>query len=137
MLPQLIAETLRYSVLCPIAWEPLNEPQKTVKKTTAGQDLMIAWHHSVSDHMKRRAPRQMTTTGYEAKFGESHFKLLHDRESIDFACAHLWVQNWGHYNMLDQTDASLKEAKKFAIRFVKGAEARHHSCRLLRSHSLT
>lgn len=106
-----------------LAWEPVNEPQtsEAIGKTTE-PDPMIDWHHEVSSFIKSKAPKQLSTTGFEAKQGEKRFKQLHDSKAIDFACAHLWTEIWGHYDMLDPLTISLSKAKNFASGYLADAE---------------
>ena len=49
-------------------------------------------------YVKKRAPKQLFTTGAEAKQGHDYFHAMHSSENIDYACSHLWVQNWAVYN---------------------------------------
>lgn len=107
-----------------LAWEPLNEPQtadaavKTIA-SVSGDDPMILWHHKVSSLIKSKAPRQLSTTGFEAKQSEALFKSLHDHHSIDFCCAHIWAEIWGYYDMLDDSCKSLEKAKQFASEYLE------------------
>ncbi|KAH7106924.1 glycoside hydrolase [Auriculariales sp. MPI-PUGE-AT-0066] len=93
-----------------LAWELANEPQSAMN--------LIKWATDTSRFIKSNAPHQLVTTGSEGKFGESDFKKLHNIPDIDFACAHLWVQNWGAYSMLDATSANLNSAIEYARKFI-------------------
>lgn len=103
-----------------LAWEPINEPQPDLKINTT--DRMIQWHHRIFEYIKGKAPRQLTTTGFEAKFGEAIYKQLHHHKSVDFGCAHMWVQNWGHYDMLDKSNGSLEKSINFAKGYLDSIE---------------
>jgi mannan endo-1,4-beta-mannosidase len=103
-----------------LAWEPLNEPQ--TDGDCSGDDAMISWHHNVSTYIKQQASKQLVTTGFEAKQGERCFKRLHSHATIDFGCAHIWTEIWGHYDMLDASDRSLSRAKQFAKAYLNDVE---------------
>jgi mannan endo-1,4-beta-mannosidase len=64
-----------------LAWELANEPQSDSR--------LIAWATETAQHIKDSAPKQLITTGSEAKFGSKDFKELHSLPNIDFACAHV------------------------------------------------
>ncbi|KZW00403.1 glycoside hydrolase [Exidia glandulosa HHB12029] len=93
-----------------LAWELANEPQTDGK--------LIQWAEETSRYIKQNAYNQLVTTGSEGKFGEQAFKEIHSLSSIDFACAHLWVQNWGAYQMTDQSSANLNSAIEYARNFL-------------------
>jgi mannan endo-1,4-beta-mannosidase len=78
------------------AWEPINEPQATsvpddtdpwhmaVKPNAS--DAMLHWHARTTALLKRHAPRQLVTSGFEGKQGAWYFKALHRYANVDFAC---------------------------------------------------
>ncbi|OAV84831.1 hypothetical protein PTTG_31021, partial [Puccinia triticina 1-1 BBBD Race 1] len=67
-----------------MTWELSNEPQ----------DPPLSWVAETSAYIKSLAPNHLVTVGFEGKTGEWWFKRVHSPESIDYACGHLWVQNW-------------------------------------------
>ncbi|MBW0506846.1 hypothetical protein O181_046561 [Austropuccinia psidii MF-1] len=91
-----------------MTWELANEPQ----------DPPLSWITDTSVYIKSLAPKQLVTVGFEGKTGEWWFKRVHAPDSIDYACGHLWVQNWGVYDPLDSSDKSLKVAQRFGSRFL-------------------
>ncbi|EJD51998.1 glycoside hydrolase [Auricularia subglabra TFB-10046 SS5] len=92
------------------AWELANEPQSDPN--------LIKWATDISQFIKEHSSKQLVTSGSEGKFGEQDFKALHSIPTIDFACAHLWVQNWGAYAMLDSSSSNLNSAIEYARRFI-------------------
>lgn len=96
-----------------MTWELSNEPQ----------DPPLSWVIDTSVYIKSLAPNHLVTVGYEGKTGEWWFKRVHSPESIDYACGHLWVQNWGYYDQLDPTEKSLLNAENFATGFLRNLSA--------------
>ncbi|MBW0525417.1 hypothetical protein O181_065132, partial [Austropuccinia psidii MF-1] len=92
-----------------MTWELANEPQ----------DPPLSWITDTSAYIKSLAPKQLVTAGFEGKTGEWWFKRVHAPDSIDYACGHLWVQNWGYYDPLDSSDKSLEIAQNYADGFLK------------------
>ena len=72
-----------------LIWELMNEFQNPPKK----------WIEESAAFIKSISPNQLVTTGAEAKVtdGEGAFVHRHNYTNIDFATAHIWVQNWGEY----------------------------------------
>lgn len=50
--------------------------------------------------------------------GEWWFKRVHTPAAIDYACGHLWVQNWGYYDPTVANATSLGSALAFANEFL-------------------
>ncbi len=81
-----------------MAWQLANEP-RGMKETRA----FNAWIRDSSALIRSLAPKQLITTGVE---GETPFPsyagmdllLNHSYPTIDYATAHIWVQNWGWYD---------------------------------------
>ncbi|KAG0149322.1 hypothetical protein CROQUDRAFT_40038 [Cronartium quercuum f. sp. fusiforme G11] len=95
-----------------MTWELTNEPQEPP----------LSWRVRVVDtaqYIKSLAPHQLITVGFEGKNGEWWFKRVHAPGVIDYACGHLWVQNWGYYDPLDRTNKSLATAEKFAAEYLE------------------
>lgn len=103
-------------------------------------DAMLHWHARTTALLKRHAPRQLVTSGFEAKQGAWYFKALHSDKNVDFACgerhtseahcgharadarvAHAWPQNWGFYTMGDASAANLERAVQFATDYLGSA----------------
>ncbi|KAA1098560.1 hypothetical protein PGT21_036496 [Puccinia graminis f. sp. tritici] len=96
-----------------MTWELSNEPQ----------DPPQSWVADTSDYIKSLDPNHLVTVGFEGKTGEWWFKHVHSPESIDYACGHLWVQNWGYYDPLDSSEKSLMKAEEFATGFLRNLSA--------------
>ncbi|KNZ63029.1 hypothetical protein VP01_1195g1 [Puccinia sorghi] len=96
-----------------MTWELSNEPQ----------DPPLSWITDTSAYIKSLAPNHLVTVGFEGKNGEWWFKRVHSPASIDYACGHLWVQNWGYYDPLDPTEKSLAKAEEYATGFLKNLSA--------------
>lgn len=92
-----------------MTWELSNEPQ----------DPPLSWIVDTSVYIKSLAPNHLVTVGFEGKTGEWWFKRVHSPKTIDYACGHLWVQNWHRYDPLDSTNKSLLNAERFATEFLK------------------
>ncbi|KAG0147837.1 hypothetical protein CROQUDRAFT_42293 [Cronartium quercuum f. sp. fusiforme G11] len=94
-----------------MTWELTNEPQEPP----------LNWIRVVdtAQYIKSLAPRQLVTVGFEGKNGEWWFKRVHSPDVIDYACGHLWVENWLYYTPLDPTILSLTIAERFAARFLQ------------------
>ncbi len=105
-----------------LAWEAANEPQVAVDTpgssafnlTYVADDPVYAWLNATAAYVKQRAPRQLFTTGAEAKQGRAVFRAMHASAHVDYACAHLWVENWQRYNSTDRTAANLHAAVDWA-----------------------
>ena len=67
-----------------MAWEPINEPQLSGKPNET--DAMVVWHNDIAAYIKARAPRQLLTTGFEAKQGPVAYKSLHKSKDVDYGC---------------------------------------------------
>ncbi|KAK4702460.1 mannan endo-1,4-beta-mannosidase, partial [Phenoliferia sp. Uapishka_3] len=91
-----------------MTWELMNEPQ----------DPPLSWVVDTADYIKQIAPKQLVTVGFEGKQGEWWYKRVHSPASVDYGCAHLWVQNWGYYDPTVSNASSLGTALNFANEFL-------------------
>ncbi|UZJ57340.1 hypothetical protein CBS101457_006660 [Exobasidium rhododendri] len=103
-----------------MTWEPINEPQLTPDEN--GGDAMIAWHNKIARHIKTVAPKQLVTTGFEAKQGLQAYVDLHKGPHVDYGCAHMWPQIWGHYDMLDPRKGNVETAKRWTSEYILEVE---------------
>ncbi|PWZ00668.1 glycoside hydrolase [Testicularia cyperi] len=111
-----------------MTWQLANEPQPTSTTNLQGpyslqyppnpSDPMLAWVDRISTYIKKRAPQQLISAGFEGKQGEWYWKAVHTPQNIDYGTTHAWVQNWGIYDMLNSSRANLEAAKSFATEFM-------------------
>lgn len=114
-----------------MTWQLANEPQAAsqqsllapflLQSTLSNQDPLLAWVERISAYVKERAPRQLVNPGFEGKQGEWYWKAVHSSKHIDYGTTHLWVQNWGIYDMLNSSRANLQAAKDFATAFISNS----------------
>ncbi|EPQ28939.1 uncharacterized protein PFL1_03739 [Pseudozyma flocculosa PF-1] len=111
-----------------MTWQLANEPQPANPSSYLGpysleyppneQDPLIPWVDRISKFIKKRAPRQLISVGFEGKQGEWFWKKVHEPEAVDYGTTHAWVQNWGIYNMTDASQQNLDKAKSFVDEFI-------------------
>lgn len=99
-----------------MTWQLANEPQSIDLITN--EKTLYPWIQRISAFIRERAPKQLISVGLESKQGEIVFKSVHNLSTIDYATSHVWVQNWGYYDMNDPTGLSLLVAQTFAKQFV-------------------
>lgn len=114
-----------------MTWQLANEPQPANQKNLLGPykleyapnpiDPLLAWIDRVSTYIRLHAPRQLISTGFEGKQGEWYWKAVHQPKNVDYGTIHVWVQNWGIYDMLDSSRANLDQAKAFATEIMGNA----------------
>ncbi|KAI8380203.1 glycoside hydrolase superfamily [Blakeslea trispora] len=92
-----------------MSWQIANEPQLGPKD----------WYIETARFIKEGAPHQLVSAGIESKEDQKDFNNAHDNKYVDYCTCHCWVENWGKYNASEPTGASLKNAKQFAIDFIK------------------
>ncbi|CEH15864.1 hypothetical protein CBOM_05078 [Ceraceosorus bombacis] len=118
-----------------LAWEPLNEPQVTPRPTNQTwlgghlplapsnlADPLLRWHRNTTMLIRQQAPSQLITTGFESKQGEWWFRQLHKDPNVDFACAHMWPQNWQWYDMLNDSQSNLDHAVRVSLQYLREIE---------------
>jgi mannan endo-1,4-beta-mannosidase len=103
-----------------MTWEPINEPQLTADE--GGEDAMIKWHNKIAKHIKSVAPRQLVSTGFEAKQGSVAYNELHRSRDVDYGCAHMWPQIWGQYDMLDPSRENVERALRWTSGYILEVE---------------
>jgi len=100
-----------------MTWQLANEPQSL--GIYIASDPLFAWVDRISQYIRTMAPKQLINVGLESKQGESIFKAVHKAAAVDYATSHLWVQNWGVYDMNNPSKTNLDNAKNYAANFVK------------------
>jgi mannan endo-1,4-beta-mannosidase len=86
------------------AWELANEPRL----------YPAAWIDETAAFLESLDPNHLVTTGSEGEIG-GPFAATHDGPDIDYACAHLWPQNWDWYDPKDPAtlEAGLNKARDY------------------------
>ncbi|KAF2743482.1 glycoside hydrolase family 5 protein [Sporormia fimetaria CBS 119925] len=112
-----------------MTWQIANEPQAADPLGYTGpysifllpnpDDRMFPFIQRLASYIRLRSPRQLVSVGLESKQGEYYFKRIHDDPHVDYATTHVWVQNWGVYDMFDPHPENLARAQDFASAFLK------------------
>ncbi|CAG8613003.1 11350_t:CDS:2 [Ambispora gerdemannii] len=102
-----------------LTWELANEPQ-AIKGSNA-HDIIYKWIDSSAAFIKSLDSNHLVSTGAEGKNGKEWFVTMHTSENIDFASAHVWVENWGYYNSSDPSAENFEHAKQFMLNFLQDA----------------
>lgn len=81
-----------------LAWELANEPRGMDKA-----EEMLQWIDETSKYIKSLDPQHLITTGAEGyttdpRYTGTDFIRMHSFPNIDYATAHIWIQNWGWYD---------------------------------------
>lgn len=95
-----------------MSWQLCNEPRGIDKA-----ELMNRWIDETAAYIKSLDSNHLVSTGAEgytsspAYSGTDFFKM-HDGKDIDYATAHIWIQNWGWYDPKrhDSTYASARDS---------------------------
>lgn len=100
-----------------MAWEIANEPRCFVNDSLHKQKF-IEWIDEQSRLIKTLDPNHLVTTGSEGKHGCEEsidlFKAIHTLPCIDYACIHIWPNNWGWLGKFNQNYDSDKTIAKDA-----------------------
>ena len=88
-----------------MAWEIANEPRCFINDSLH-RAKFVEWIDSQSRMIKALDPNHLVTTGSEGKHGceESTelFRAIHTLPCIDYACIHIWPNNWGWIGQFKQ-----------------------------------
>jgi mannan endo-1,4-beta-mannosidase len=81
-----------------MAWELCNEP-----RGINNEEAMNLWIDNSAALIKSLDRNHLVTTGAEGytsapEFSGTNFIRMHDGPNIDYATAHIWIQNWGWYD---------------------------------------
>lgn len=95
-----------------MSWQLCNEPRGIDKA-----DLMKRWIDQTASLIKSLDRNHLVSTGAEGytsspAYSGTDFLRMHDGKDIDYATAHVWIQNWGWYDPKrhDSTYASARDS---------------------------
>lgn len=88
-----------------MAWEIANEPRCFVNDKLH-KDKFVEWIDEQSTLIKELDPNHLVTTGSEGQHGCEDdwdlFRRIHELKNIDYACIHIWPNNWGWLGKFNQ-----------------------------------
>ena len=88
-----------------MAWEIANEP-RCFMNDSLHKAKFVEWIDEQSRLIKSLDPNHLVTTGSEGKHGCEDdinlFKAIHTLPAIDYACIHIWPNNWGWIGQFNQ-----------------------------------
>lgn len=88
-----------------MAWEIANEPRCFVNDDLHKQKF-VEWIDDQSTLIKSLDPNHLVTTGSEGRNGCEEdmelFDAIHSLPNIDYACIHIWPNNWGWLGKFNQ-----------------------------------
>jgi mannan endo-1,4-beta-mannosidase len=93
-----------------MAWELANEP-----RSNNNNAAFMKWIEDTAALIKSIDSNHLMTTGYEGAIAGYDSKYVHAPVNIDYATAHIWVENWSKYN-----PASPEGTFDSALAFAKG-----------------
>lgn len=88
-----------------MAWEIANEPRCFVNDSLH-KAKFVEWIDEQSSLIKSLDPNHLVTTGSEGRNGCEEdmdlFNAIHSLPNIDYACIHIWPNNWGWLGKFNQ-----------------------------------
>lgn len=88
-----------------MAWEIANEPRCFVNDSLH-KARFVEWIDEQSTLIKSLDPNHLVTTGSEGEHGCEDdmelFRAIHTLPHIDYACIHIWPNNWGWLGQFNQ-----------------------------------
>lgn len=87
-----------------MAWQLANEPRPggATFRPQHARDY-IDWVHDSAAAIGAMAPKQLVSSGSEGVFGSQERRSLyiraHDTPAIDYLTVHLWIKNWGWFDI--------------------------------------
>lgn len=88
-----------------MAWEIANEPRCFINDSLH-KAKFVEWIDEQSRLIKSLDPNHLVTTGSEGKHGCEEdinlFRQIHTLPCIDYACIHIWPNNWGWLGKFNQ-----------------------------------
>lgn len=88
-----------------MAWEIANEPRCFVNDSLH-KAKFVEWIDEQSTLIKSLDPNHLVTTGSEGRNGCEEdmelFNAIHTLPNIDYACIHIWPNNWGWLGKFNQ-----------------------------------
>jgi mannan endo-1,4-beta-mannosidase len=87
-----------------MSWQLANEPRPGVDGDSTHFDAFIKWVDSTAGFIKKRAPRQLVSTGNEGWMGTAGnrelFVRAHSTQNVDYLTYHMWAPNWNWFDPL-------------------------------------
>ncbi|MBN1649296.1 MAG: cellulase family glycosylhydrolase [Spirochaetales bacterium] len=82
-----------------MAWQLSNEP-----RGHKNAEAYLEWVRQSADHIKSLDPYHLVSTGSEGKTADPSdsntlWQKIHAIDSIDYATVHVWLYNWGWYDV--------------------------------------
>ena len=88
-----------------MAWEVANEP-RAFGTDSLHKAKFVEWIDEQSTLIKNLDPNHLVTTGSEGRNGCEEdldlFNAIHTLPNIDYACIHIWPNNWGWLGKFNQ-----------------------------------
>ena len=88
-----------------MAWEIANEP-RAFGTDSLHKTKFVEWIDEQSTLIKQLDPNHLVTTGSEGRNGCEEdmnlFNTIHTLPNIDYACIHIWPNNWGWLGKFNQ-----------------------------------
>lgn len=88
-----------------MAWEIANEPRAFINDAEH-RAAFVSYIDETSRLIKRLDPNHLVTTGSEGRHGCEEdialFRQIHTLPAIDYACIHIWPNNWGWLGQFNQ-----------------------------------
>lgn len=89
-----------------MAWQLANEPRSGGANYNPERAAdYIRWVHTSAAAIKSMAPSQLVSSGSEGLAGSQEqaevYVKAHDTEAIDYLTVHLWIKNWGWFDVLN------------------------------------
>ena len=88
-----------------MSWEIANEPRCFVNDSLH-KAKFVEWIDEQSTLIKQLDPNHLVTTGSEGRNGCEEdmelFNAIHTLPNIDYACIHIWPNNWGWLGQFNQ-----------------------------------
>ena len=88
-----------------MAWEIANEP-RCFADDSLHKAKFVEWIDEQSSLIKSLDPNHLVTTGSEGYHGcqddNALFNAIHTLPNIDYACIHIWPNNWGWLGQFNQ-----------------------------------
>lgn len=110
-----------------MSWEIANEPRCFVNDSLH-KAKFVEWIDEQSTLIKSLDPNHLVTTGSEGKHGceddMALFNAIHTLPNIDYACIHIWPNNWGWLGKFNQNydaDKTIKGDKDPIVDMVPAA----------------
>ncbi|MCW8126420.1 glycoside hydrolase 5 family protein [Microbulbifer halophilus] len=110
-----------------MAWQLANEPRPGGSSFQAdkAQDY-IDWVQGSAGAIEKMAPRQLVSSGSEGIFGSQERRSVyvdaHDTPAIDYLTVHLWIKNWGWFDIQNAEETfpgALEKSRDYLQRHIE------------------